>query len=401
MNKIKRWAKPILRVDLFYSALLGSALLLGMSAADRMWNSELGFRLFDAWNGLMDAPEAAREHGGILPYVPMSSCSLEPGSYGQTTEGSTFTMDASQVVIANEVLVGLAVEQASYEEAKATIMAVLQESTMGNPNQAESDRDSQGILQQRESQDWQGDLSDPKVQVTNFLNGSGTNHGYREALGSNLGDRIQDTQASAYPDEYDKWEPVAEKILSYCQPSEQPPTILASHTSSYYQEISSGSEFGGGSEQRWWFEPMRIEIHGEPNTQDLQELDRVVEELRSLTGHDIAFVKSDGNVEFHFAPESDFQSIEPNYIPVNMGFAWVGYSGSSEINQARILISTEGIRQAERNHLIREELTQSMGLMQDSDRHQDSIFFQGWTETTEYSELDKQLIRMHYSQQQA
>jgi len=60
------------------------------------------------------------------------------------------------------------------------------------------------------------------------------------------------------------------------------------------------------------------------------------------------------------------------------------------------LIASQGITQQERSHLIREELTQSLGLFQDSWRYPGSIFYQGWTDITEYSDLDRATIRLLY-----
>jgi len=52
--------------------------------------------------------------------------------------------------------------------------------------------------------------------------------------------------------------------------------------------------------------------------------------------------------------------------------------------------------QVKRSHLIREELTQSLGLMDDSYAYPDSIFYQEWTATQEYSDIDRKLIEMLY-----
>ena len=51
----------------------------------------------------------------------------------------------------------------------------------------------------------------------------------------------------------------------------------------------------------------------------------------------------------------------------------------------------------ERKHLLREELTQILGLCNDSYQFENSIFYQGWTDTTEYAEIDKELITMLYN----
>jgi hypothetical protein len=48
-------------------------------------------------------------------------------------------------------------------------------------------------------------------------------------------------------------------------------------------------------------------------------------------------------------------------------------------------------------HLLREELTQSLGLTNDSWKYPESIFYQGWTTTTTYTEMDKRLIDLLYN----
>ena len=47
-------------------------------------------------------------------------------------------------------------------------------------------------------------------------------------------------------------------------------------------------------------------------------------------------------------------------------------------------------------HLLREELTQSLGLARDSYLYDDSIFQQSWTTVTQYSQMDKDIIRLLY-----
>ena len=48
-------------------------------------------------------------------------------------------------------------------------------------------------------------------------------------------------------------------------------------------------------------------------------------------------------------------------------------------------------------HLLREELTQSLGLFNDSWDYPESIFYQAWTTTTEYAPIDSELIDMLYN----
>ena len=75
------------------------------------------------------------------------------------------------------------------------------------------------------------------------------------------------------------------------------------------------------------------------------------------------------------------------------------WDGQGAIYKGRILISSDGINQGERSHLIREELTQSLGLFQDSWQYPESIFYQGWTATPEYAAIDGPTIQLLYQPQ--
>ena len=100
-------------------------------------------------------------------------------------------------------------------------------------------------------------------------------------------------------------------------------------------------------------------------------------------------------IDIYFSPESQFAEIEPNYQPGNYGFFWLTWNRAGWIEHANILISST-VPQRLRNHLLREELTQSLGLMNDSPRFRHSIFFGGQSNDTAYLPIDRQLIAMLY-----
>jgi len=166
----------------------------------------------------------------------------------------------------------------------------------------------------------------------------------------------------------------------------------------YFVEVAFGPEFGGGPREiRKWNQDVRIVVHGNPNDEDLATLDDVIADLNAIIGTiEVSIVPGDGNVDLYFAPEEQFADIEPNYVPVNMGFFWVWWDGQGDITNTRVLVSTTGLSQEERNHIIREEITQQMGLMSDSDTYPDSMFQQAWTTTQAYSELDELVIELLY-----
>jgi hypothetical protein len=167
----------------------------------------------------------------------------------------------------------------------------------------------------------------------------------------------------------------------------------------YFVEIALGAEYGTSvTEVKKWMQDPRIKIFGNPTVIDRDTVQQVVDDLDSLQDQiALHVVNQRPNIEIHFAPESEFAEIEPQYQPTNYGFFWTWWKGTREIYKARILIATNHVNQRERSHLIREELTQCLGLMRDSDRYPESIFYSGWTDVTEYAPIDRALIRMLYS----
>ncbi|MEO1209603.1 MAG: DUF2927 domain-containing protein [Cyanobacteria bacterium J06638_20] len=177
------------------------------------------------------------------------------------------------------------------------------------------------------------------------------------------------------------------------------PLSVSSDAVDYFLQIAMGSEWGSsGGVVRKWTGPVRIGVQGNPTYEDEQTLNAVISELNRLIEDDRVTLTLDNrnpNVVIRFVPESQFRSIEPNYRPRNLGFFWLEWNSQS-ISNARILISTTGVTQQERSHLIREELTQVMGLMRDSYDYADSIFYQRWTDVTEYAAIDREVIQLLY-----
>ena len=166
----------------------------------------------------------------------------------------------------------------------------------------------------------------------------------------------------------------------------------------YFGAIALGAEWGEATELvRKWSGPIRIRVSGAPTEDDRLALADVVRDLNELIRPlSVAVVEAGGNVDLNFVPREDFARLEPFYVPGNVGFVWVGWNGKQQIDRARVLIPTDHVSQQQRSHLIREELTQALGLLRDSDRYPESVFYEGWSETTEYAPIDRAVIGMLY-----
>ncbi len=189
--------------------------------------------------------------------------------------------------------------------------------------------------------------------------------------------------------------------LAACGDSTGPAGQYSQEAVDYYVEVALGSEYGNSSPVvRKWRHDIVIGIEGEPSEADLAEFDRVVAELNELRrGPRIrrAAPAVEPNVRLHFAPASSFGDILPEYVPGNRGFFWYWYNHRNEIIAAVVLIdNTDAISQTFRNHLIREEITQALGLAKDSPRYPGSIFYDRSTPApVEYTPLDREVIQIH------
>ena len=182
--------------------------------------------------------------------------------------------------------------------------------------------------------------------------------------------------------------------------AEEEEKVYSEQEIEYFFEIAFGAEYGSSdSVLHKWANDIRIKINGSPTDADLETLNLVVAELNNLSSSAfVSIVTGNHDVDIYFADISQFSSIEPNYVPGNKGFFWGWFDADGDLFKANILIALDGISQQERSHLIREELTQGTGLMDDSWRYQESIFYQGWTSTEEYSQIDRAIIRLLYDQ---
>ena len=202
-------------------------------------------------------------------------------------------------------------------------------------------------------------------------------------------------------------EQARQKIEPVTQECTTQSTLASDVEIDYFLETALGMEYDSNSfpSLHRWTKDIKISFEGEPTTGDITTLKQVTSEVNCLLNDiTLSMTLTDdsdntGNVQIYFVPENKFQEIEPNYIPLNYGFFWLLWDATGAIYNARILIASDQINQQERNHLIREELTQILGLMNDSWWYPESIFYQDWTTTTKYAPQDLSLISLLYDSQ--
>jgi hypothetical protein len=174
---------------------------------------------------------------------------------------------------------------------------------------------------------------------------------------------------------------------------------------SYFNEIALGFEFGNASEiTRRWETDVNIFVAGVPSEPLTTELDLIINELNELisTNVQLSIVsnQSESNYFLFLGDHISYSSLYPEIASVavnNWGLFSVYWNASQEINRAHMYVDTERANLLEQRHLLREELTQSLGLAKDSDRYNNSIFSGSFSvKTTNYSAVDAELIRLLY-----
>jgi hypothetical protein len=171
----------------------------------------------------------------------------------------------------------------------------------------------------------------------------------------------------------------------------------------YFNKVAYGNEFDANDNSlSKWNQDINIYVVGEKRTILMKELNKIIGELNGLINTiDINIVsnESDANFIILFGSAEDYNNYDEEsigYTDHNQGL-FIAYGGSN-LTRATMYVDVERTtRDDAQKHLLREELTQSLGLCNDSYDYPESIFYQGWTETTEYADIDKELIQMLYN----
>jgi hypothetical protein len=172
----------------------------------------------------------------------------------------------------------------------------------------------------------------------------------------------------------------------------------------YFCDVALGVEFGGAAEvTRKWRDEMRIFVGGNTTPALLDELASIITEVNTLAtdGFQIRIVLDSLEMNYYifFGPADTYAKIYPSQaglVEKNWGLFNIFWDPSNQIYAGNMYVDIDRANDIEEKHLLREELTQSLGLAKDSRRYPESIFQTDWTTTNAYASIDKELIRLLY-----
>lgn len=170
-------------------------------------------------------------------------------------------------------------------------------------------------------------------------------------------------------------------------------------------EIVLKLELGNSNSRiKKWVKDVKIFIKNPEQKELVEEFEIVIKELNELSSTiSIERVEneSDANFVIFFSGANEYSKYEPAsyiYIKENWGLFFCYWNKNNEIYKGSMYVDIERTKGIScRKHLLREELTQALGLMNDSDKYDDSIFYQQWTCSPSYSKIDKDVITLFLS----
>jgi hypothetical protein len=191
--------------------------------------------------------------------------------------------------------------------------------------------------------------------------------------------------------------------------------ILSSQTQKeivdYFNKVCKGNEFNHNDTMTYkWKTDVFIYIGSDkklPKVIDQlnQEANRVVKELNNLINTiNITITKDSAkaNLYLYLGSHEEFVNKFNNlkdFVEDAEAGGHIRTKSDGEIYYSYIYIdlyrTTPSINTLK--HFIREEITQALGPIKDTYDYQDSIFYQGYTNYTEFSNIDREIIKMLYN----
>lgn len=156
---------------------------------------------------------------------------------------------------------------------------------------------------------------------------------------------------------------------------------------------------------KWDINVVRIKVLGSPTQEDINTLQKAIDDI-NVNAKVFRMTIDDKNqfepdMEIYFVPHSKFAQYSVNPSEVDGFTEWLvstsgiyGGNPAGEIFKVRVFIGTDGLSQTRRSHVIVHELGHSLGLHHNQNRNS-ALCHQG-PDITEFTDLDKTMIRMLY-----
>ena len=138
----------------------------------------------------------------------------------------------------------------------------------------------------------------------------------------------------------------------------------------YFKNVALGFEFGDASRiTRKWNSELKIFVGGEPTDELIDELEKIKTEINELVtdGFTMTIVNdsSQANYFICFGTGTDyaqFYSSQVDLVTSKFGLFSVFWNNQNQLTSGHMYVDIARTNLTEQQHLLREELTQSLGL---------------------------------------
>lgn len=168
----------------------------------------------------------------------------------------------------------------------------------------------------------------------------------------------------------------------------------------YFEEVCLDAEIvnaGDPAKLQKWAEPILYQIHGEPTSEDLDQISRFAQWLSAVEGFPGMWKAGPGevpNVSIHFCDAERMAQLLGDWTRGCDGGVTFWYE-EDKIWSATVCVRTD-IPQTVRSSVILEELYNGLGPVQDTELRTDSIIWSGYSEPQWMTDEDMLILRLLY-----
>lgn len=202
-------------------------------------------------------------------------------------------------------------------------------------------------------------------------------------------------------------------IYNKLQKVDYNPSVYETELISYFKEVALQTEFGDNSDNRIlkWKKPMQIYVI-DANKRQLKAINKAISKINSLILNDFKVELVDEqkkcNTILYVCSMDKIENLDyvfyktfTNIIEYEVdGYAYINWNNYNyELNKASIYINPLNSVEIHESTIL-EEITQCIGLPNDSEKYSNSIFYENKSEEDinifEFSPLDKDVIQLLY-----
>jgi len=193
-------------------------------------------------------------------------------------------------------------------------------------------------------------------------------------------------------------------LLQACTEDEQvmPPEDALSPAAAYLLTVALGSEFGSNAKAvRKWSKNMKVFLSDTVDLELRTEFEHIRQEINALSS---SFqIDTVGNIQeanfVIFLSSADtyaaYESSAASLLNSNFGLVWIYWNNQDEITRGSMYVDIFRTKELDcQKHLLREEFTQGLGLLNDSYDYPESIFYQAYTCLPTYATIDTELLKI-------